>query len=68
MEKTTRLRVAYATPRIEVCAAEPYKFLAASDTDLGGNAGDGDDNGEVTGAKQVVILGQEFSFKDLWEE
>ncbi|MBR5440776.1 MAG: hypothetical protein IKV37_04390 [Prevotella sp.] len=62
------MRVAYATPRIEICAAEPYKFLAASDTILGGEHEGGDDNGEVTGAKQVVILGQEFSFKDLWEE
>ena len=60
MEKTARLRVAYAAPKIEVCAADLYRFLAASNTNLSGNAGDGDDNGEITGAKM-------FEFSSPWD-
>lgn len=72
MQKTTILRV-YEIPQIEVCAAEPYKFLAVSiifsggagngnDGGGGGWAGDGDNGGEVTGAKLLDI-----SFDDPWD-
>ena len=49
-------------------ATEPSAPLAVSTTIFTGTHDDGVDEGIVTGAKQVVILGQEFSFKDLWEE
>lgn len=65
MEKTTkRWRATYEQPLIELCAAEPYKFLAASNTDLGGGAGEGDapPEGDIVGAK-----GQEPFSEYLWD-
>ena len=69
-----RLKIAYAAPQTEVCAAEPYKFLAASNsnTDLGGGAGDGDapGDGDIVGAKGFGFddESQEYVWGDLWKE
>ena len=60
MKKTVRLRVAYTAPFIEIYECESRSPLAVSNTDLGGNAGDGDDNGEITGAKM-------FEFSSPWD-
>lgn len=69
MEKTARLRVAYATPQTEVFAAEPYKFLAASP--IGGEHNEGGDDGEITGAKDFDLdgdnsFGLDEDWGDLW--
>ena len=67
----------YVPPRVEVCVAAPGRLLGTSFFTDGHNPGvdqdsDSDHNsGNLkpveNGAKQV-ILGQEFSFSDLWEE
>ena len=75
-----RARSAYVPPRIEVFAAESSTLLAgtrvygnpgnASAGEYMGGSGDGGSAGQAyfrTGAKSV-ILGQEFSFSDVWEE
>ena len=75
-----RARSAYVPPRVEVFASEPNELLAgtrvygeAGEAEFGefvGGSGDGGSAGEAnlsTGAKSV-ILGQEFSFSDVWEE
>ena len=55
-----RLKIAYVPPQTEVCAAEPHSFWATS---LSGGAGDGEDDGEINGAKKI-----EFFFDDPWED
>ena len=80
MEQETRAKCAYVPPRVEVFASEPGELLAgtrvageAGEAEFGefvGGSGDGGSAGEAnlsTGAKSV-ILGQEFSFSDVWEE
>ncbi len=73
-----RLRIAYAAPQTEVCAAEPYKFLAASPGGSGGGlsggAGDGDEppEGDIVGAKGFGFdddesYEQEYGWGDLWD-
>ena len=57
--KKKRLKIAYAPPQTEVCAAEPYKFLTTS---IGGDAGIGNDDGEIVGAKMLDI-----SFDNPWD-
>ena len=71
-----KAKCVYVPPRVEVHAATPGRLLGTS---FFGQAGEGeaqnDDNDHnsghlnpvESGAKQV-ILGQEFSFSDLWEE
>ena len=71
-----RVRNVYVPPKIEMHRAEFGRLLGTS---FFGQAGEGeaqnDDNDHnsghlnpvESGAKQV-ILGQEFSFSDLWEE
>ena len=69
-----RLKIAYAAPQTEVCAADPYRFLAASNTDLGGGHEDGEAPGEgdIVGAKGFGFddesYEQEYGWGDLWKE
>ena len=80
VKEEARAKCAYVPPRIEVFAAESSTLLAgtrvygeAGEAEFGefvGGSGDGGSAGEAnlsTGAKSV-ILGQEFSFSDVWEE
>lgn len=73
-------RAAYEQPQIEVCVAEPYKFLAASDPILNGGHEVGGDDGTIGddiggGAKGFGLddgwgklrgLGPDESWGDLW--
>lgn len=60
--KTMMKRAAYVAPQIEIVfAAEPCWILANSRS-LSGGHDDGDDDGEIVGAK-----GFNFSFRDPWE-
>ena len=67
-----RLKIAYAAPQTEVCAAEPYKFLAASNNDLGGGHEDGEapDEDDIVGAKGFGFddESQEYGWGDLWND
>ena len=76
MNKTTkRWRATYEQPWIELCAAEPYKFLAASTTFNGGHSDGSDDNGggggtgggAGTGGDDGEITGAKFFFEDPWD-
>ena len=68
MEKTTRLRLraAYTAPFIEIYECDSLSPLAGS-KDLSGNAGDGDDNGEVNGAKEFDFAEDDETWGDLWD-
>ena len=81
---TGRARSAYVPPLTEVYATEPNSLLAGTDGVFSGGAGGGssDDNdgggaGSGTGENngldgglgaKAMILGQEFSFSNMWEE
>ena len=77
VEQETRGKCAYAPPKIEFYAAESGKLLGTSfigEAGAGLNTSNdfseherGKDGGVVYDAK-AVILGQEFSFSDVWEE
>lgn len=56
--KNGKSRICYVAPRVDVYAAESCRLLANSNT-LSGGHDDGDDNGEINGAK-------EFTFSDPW--
>ena len=69
-----RARTVYVPPRIEEYEVAPGRLMGTSfyGTHAAADGGDSDheragDGGEITGAK-AVILGQEFSFGDVWEE
>ncbi|MBQ7540135.1 MAG: hypothetical protein IJT13_03315 [Bacteroidaceae bacterium] len=64
MEKA---RMNYVPPRVELYRTEASQILAGTTEMHQGSAGSGTDDGVVTGSK-TVILGQEFSFTDVWEE
>ena len=74
-----RARTVYAPPRVEVHETAPQNLLGISPqgdhlqgrdmSDEGGDHARGLDMSGDTGAgAKAVILGQEFSFSDLWEE
>ena len=72
-----RARSAYVPPRVEVHGAAPSRLMGTSfigEHSGGNNMADdrseherGIDGGVQYGAK-TVILGQQFSFNDVWEE
>ena len=71
-----RARCIYAPPKIDVHAIEFHQLLRNSvwGNHIQGMSDDDDaehirglDDGKEVGAK-TMILGQEFSFSDLWEE
>ena len=66
----------YVPPRIEVHETAPCRLLEQSfngghtgaDETYGGNDHSGGNDGGIEYGAKTVILGQEFSFSDLWEE
>ena len=77
MKEKERARTVYVPPRIEVYATSSGRLLGTSFYTDGHNPGNETDEGSdhtpgniaapEVGAR-AVILGQEFSFSDLWEE
>ncbi len=74
-----KAKCVYAPPLIEVYAAEPSDLMATTIFDgdhLQGNIEGYDESDHIRGdfdpgggaGAKAMILGQEFSFSDLWEE
>ena len=71
-----RAKCIYVPPRIEVHETAPCRLLEQSfngghtgaDETYGGNDHSGGNDGGIEYGAKTVILGQEFSFSDLWEE
>ena len=72
-----KAKCVYVPPKVEVHAAAPGRLLGTSFYTSDHNSGESqdDDNDHNSGHNEgieygakAVILGQEFSFSDLWEE